>query len=433
MLKEIRARLQFLLDVGLEYLTLARGATSLAGGEAQIRLATQDRVRLVGVLYILDEPSIGLHQRDNQRLIETLVTLRDMGNTLIVVEHDEETIRIADHIVDIGPAPGSTVVGSSPRELLMTSSPNRSRSLATTCRVGAPSRASRRFGIGGSLTGGCDGEQPQGDGRRVPAGDAGGGDRRLREREVVVGQRHPLQGGQIHRLLRRDLPGRHRRLVGVERLDKVIDIDQSPIGRTHAPTPPPIPGSSTMSATCSPRHRGTSPHTWGGSPSTSRGRCEACMGDGTIKIEMHFLPDVYVPCEVCGGRRYNRDTLQILWKGHTIAEILAMSVEEALGFFENQPKIVRILQTIYDVGLGYIRLGQPATTLSGGEAQRIKLASELGRRSTGSTFYILDEPTPGSTSRTSANFSACCSGWSMPATPWSSSSTTSTWSSRPIG
>jgi excinuclease ABC subunit A len=401
-LKEIRARLQFLLDVGLDYLTLARGATTLAGGEAQrIRLATQIGSGLVGVLYILDEPSIGLHQRDNQRLIETLVRLRDMGNTLIVVEHDEETIRIADHIVDIGPGAGEhggRIVAEGSLDDLI-AEPESITGDYLSGRRSIPVPPTRRIGIGGSLTvvgatennlKGMDVEFPLG--MLVAVTGVSGSGKSSLVNDILSKALH-------HRLHRaRDLPGRHRRLVGVERLDKVIDIDQSPIGRTPRSNPATYTGvfdhvRNLFASTPEARARGYMPGRF--SFNVKGGRCEACMGDGTIKIEMHFLPDVYVPCEVCGGRRYNRDTLQILWKGHTIAEILAMSVEEALGFFENQPKIVRILQTIYDVGLGYIRLGQPATTLSGGEAQRIKLASELGRRSTGSTFYILDEPTTG--------------------------------------
>ena len=401
-LKEIRARLQFLLDVGLDYLTLARGATTLAGGEAQrIRLATQIGSGLVGVLYILDEPSIGLHQRDNQRLIETLVRLRDMGNTLIVVEHDEETIRIADHIVDIGPGAGEhggRIVAEGTLDDLI-AEPESITGDYLSGRRSIPVPPTRRIGIGGSLTvvgatennlKGMDVEFPLG--MLVAVTGVSGSGKSSLVNDILSKALH-------HRLHRaRDLPGRHRRLVGVERLDKVIDIDQSPIGRTPRSNPATYTGvfdhvRNLFASTPEARARGYMPGRF--SFNVKGGRCEACMGDGTIKIEMHFLPDVYVPCEVCGGRRYNRDTLQILWKGHTIAEILAMSVEEALGFFENQPKIVRILQTIYDVGLGYIRLGQPATTLSGGEAQRIKLASELGRRSTGSTFYILDEPTTG--------------------------------------
>ena len=401
-LKEIRARLQFLLDVGLEYLSLARGATTLAGGEAQrIRLATQIGSGLVGVLYILDEPSIGLHQRDNQRLIETLVRLRDMGNTLIVVEHDEDTIRIADHIVDIGPGAGEhggRIVAEGSLEDLV-NEPESITGDYLSGRRSIPTPPTRRIGIGGSLTvvgatennlKGMDVEFPLG--MLVAVTGVSGSGKSSLVNDILSKALH-------HRLHRaRDLPGRHRRILGVERLDKVIDIDQSPIGRTPRSNPATYTGvfdqvRSLFASTPEARARGYLPGRF--SFNVKGGRCEACMGDGTIKIEMHFLPDVYVPCEVCGGKRYNRDTLQILWKGHTIAEVLAMSVEEALGFFENQPKIVRILQTIYDVGLGYIRLGQPATTLSGGEAQRIKLASELGRRSTGRTFYILDEPTTG--------------------------------------
>ena len=355
----------------------------------------------MGVLYILDEPSIGLHQRDNQRLIETLVRLRDMGNTLIVVEHDEDTIRIADHIVDIGPGAGEhggRIVAEGSLEDLV-NEPESITGDYLSGRRSIPMPPTRRIGIGGSLTvvgatennlKGMDVEFPLG--MLVAVTGVSGSGKSSLVNDILSKALH-------HRLHRaRDLPGRHRRILGVERLDKVIDIDQSPIGRTPRSNPATYTGvfdqvRSLFASTPEARARGYLPGRF--SFNVKGGRCEACMGDGTIKIEMHFLPDVYVPCEVCGGKRYNRDTLQILWKGHTIAEVLAMSVEEALGFFENQPKIVRILQTIYDVGLGYIRLGQPATTLSGGEAQRIKLASELGRRSTGRTFYILDEPTTG--------------------------------------
>jgi excinuclease ABC subunit A len=401
-LKEIRARIRFLLDVGLDYLTLSRSAATLAGGEAQrIRLATQIGSGLVGVLYILDEPSIGLHQRDNQRLIETLLRLKDLGNTLIVVEHDEETIRVADHIVDIGPGAGEhggrIVVQGTLDDVLDNSESLTGDYLAGRRQIETP--LLRRSGNGDEITvlgatennlQGIDVTFPLGVFTAV-TGVSGSGKSTLIE-EILW----KSLAAKVNRA--RVVPGRHKRIAGIEAIDKVIDIDQSPIGRTprsNAATYTKVFDHIRMlfSQTPESRARGYKPGRF--SFNVSGGRCEACKGDGTIKIEMHFLPDVYVPCEVCGGKRYNRETLEILWKGHNISEVLEMSVEEALGFFENQPKIVRVLQTLYDVGLGYIRLGQPATTLSGGEAQRIKLASELGKRSTGKTFYILDEPTTG--------------------------------------
>jgi excinuclease ABC subunit A len=401
-LKEIRARIKFLLDVGLDYLSLSRSAATLAGGEAQrIRLATQIGSGLVGVLYILDEPSIGLHQRDNQRLIETLLRLRDLGNTLIVVEHDEETIRIADHILDIGPGAGehggSIVAEGTLDDITGASDSMTGDYLAGRRQIEVP--LIRRQGDGDAIKVlGASENNLQGLDVTVPlgvftavTGVSGSGKSTLVE-EILW----KTLANKVNRA--RVVPGRHKKVEGVELIDKVIDIDQSPIGRTPRSNPATYTKlfdhiRSLFSQTQEARARGYKPGRF--SFNVSGGRCEACKGDGTIKIEMHFLPDVYVPCEVCGGNRYNRETLEILWKGHNISEILEMSVEEALGFFENQPKIVRILQTLYDVGLGYVRLGQPATTLSGGEAQRIKLASELGKRSTGKTFYILDEPTTG--------------------------------------
>jgi excinuclease ABC subunit A len=401
-LKEVRARVQFLLDVGLDYLTLSRSAATLAGGEAQrIRLATQIGSGLVGVLYILDEPSIGLHQRDNQRLIETLLRLRDLGNTLIVVEHDEDTIRVADHIIDIGPGAGEHgghVVAEGTLEDI-TAQPSSLTGDYLAGRRQIPVPFIRRQGNGEAITihgatennlQGIDVSFPLGVFTAV-TGVSGSGKSTLIE-EILW----KTLANRVNRA--RVVPGRHKKVEGIELIDKVIDIDQSPIGRTPRSNPATYTKlfdhiRTLFSQTPEARARGYKPGRF--SFNVKGGRCESCAGDGTIKIEMHFLPDVYVPCEVCGGRRYNRETLEILWKGHNISEVLEMSVEEALGFFENQPKIVRILQTLYDVGLGYVRLGQPATTLSGGEAQRIKLASELGKRSTGRTFYILDEPTTG--------------------------------------
>ncbi|MEA2001965.1 MAG: excinuclease ABC subunit UvrA [Actinomycetota bacterium] len=400
--KEIKARLSFLLDVGLDYLTLLRSAATLAGGEAQrIRLATQIGSGLVGVLYILDEPSIGLHQRDNQRLIETLLRLRDLGNTLIVVEHDEETIRVADHIVDIGPgagAHGGKIVAEGTLETITSSAESLTGDyLAGRRSIAVPEV--RRIGSGGGILiegasennlSNIDVEFPLAK-FTVVTGVSGSGKSSLVEEILSKGLHHELHAAHT-------LPGKHRRLSGTDQVDKVINIDQSPIGRTprsNAATYTKVFGRirELFTATTDARMRGYKPGRF--SFNVAGGRCETCKGDGTIRIEMHFLPDVYIPCEVCKGRRYNRDTLQITFKGHSIADVLDMSVEEALHFFENQPRIARVLETLFDVGLGYIRLGQPAPTLSGGEAQRVKLASELGKRSTGSTFYILDEPTTG--------------------------------------
>ncbi len=400
--KEVLSRLEFLVDVGLDYLTLARSAATLAGGEAQrIRLATQIGSGLVGVLYILDEPSIGLHQRDNRRLIETLLRLRDLGNTLIVVEHDEETIRSADYIVDIGPGAGEfggnivaegTLEDVEAEESSLTGeymAGRRTVPIPGTRRIGN-GEAVRVLGARENNLKGIDVRFPLGTFVAV-TGVSGSGKSSLVE-EILSKTLH----AELHGA--RALPGRHDGISGLEQLDKVINIDQSPIGRT------PRSNAATytkvfdrirelFAATPDARMRGYKPGRF--SFNVSGGRCETCKGDGTLRIEMHFLPDVYIPCEMCKGRRYNRDTLEVLFKGHSIADVLAMSIEEGLVFFENQPKIARIIQTLYDVGLGYIKLGQPAPTLSGGEAQRVKLSSELGKRSTGRTFYILDEPTTG--------------------------------------
>jgi excinuclease ABC subunit A len=401
-IKEILARMNFLLDVGLDYLTLMRSAATLAGGEAQrIRLATQIGSGLVGVLYILDEPSIGLHQRDNRRLIETLVRLRDLGNTLIVVEHDLETIKTADHIVDIGPGAGEhggrIVAEGSIADLTAEPASVTGDYLAGRREIAIP--GSRRIGTGPELVvRGAEEHNLQGMDVAFPLGKfiavtgvSGSGKSTLVQETLSKALHAELHGS-------RPLPGRHRGLDGVEHIDKIINIDQSPIGRTPRSnavtyTKAFDPIRQLFASTPDAKQRGYQPGRF--SFNVAGGRCEVCKGDGTLKIEMHFLPDVYIPCETCEGRRYNRDTLEVTFKGHSIADVLDMSIEEALHFFENQPRIARILGTLYDVGLGYIRLGQPAPTLSGGEAQRVKLAAELAKRSTGSTLYVLDEPTTG--------------------------------------
>ncbi len=401
-LKEIRARLGFLLDVGLDYLNLSRSAATLAGGEAQrIRLASQVGSGLVGVLYVLDEPSIGLHQRDNRRLIDTLLRMRDLGNTVMVVEHDEETIRVADHVVDIGPGAGErggTIVHSGPLEgLLEVEESVTGQYLSGRKTIAVPRM--RRLGDGTRLT------------------VRGARENNLADIDVVFPLRRfvcvtgvsgsgksSLVNEILHRALMQHIyrskapPGRHTRIDGAGHLDKVIAIDQSPIGRTPRSNPATYTGvfdhvRKLFANTAESRVRGYMPGRF--SFNVKGGRCEACRGDGTIRIEMHFLPDVYVPCEVCKGRRYNRDTLEVTFKGRNIAEVLDMPCSDALEFFANQPAIARHMGTLVDVGLGYVRLGQPAPTLSGGEAQRVKLSSELAKRSTGHTMYILDEPTTG--------------------------------------
>jgi excinuclease ABC subunit A len=392
----------FLLDVGLDYLTLSRSAGTLAGGEAQrIRLASQIGSGLVGVLYVLDEPSIGLHQRDNHRLIETLLRLRELGNTVMVVEHDEDTIRVADHVVDIGPGAGehggSVVYEGAVAGLLKSKASITGQYLARKRTIPVP--GFRRIGNGNRLL------------------VKGAREHNLRNIDVafplgkfvaVAGVSGSGKSTLVNDILYRSLmqriyrsktpPGLHTRIDGIDHLDKVINIDQSPIGRTPRSNPATYTGvfdhiRKLFAQTQEARVRGYQPGRF--SFNVKGGRCEACAGDGTIKIEMHFLPDVYVPCEVCKGARYNRDTLDIEFKGKNIAEVLDLSCEEALEFFANQPNISRHLQTIVDVGLGYVRLGQPAPTLSGGEAQRVKLSSELTKRGTGHTIYMLDEPTTG--------------------------------------
>ena len=401
-LKEIHARLNFLLDVGLDYLTLSRAAGTLSGGEAQrIRLATQIGSGLMGVLYILDEPSIGLHQRDNNRLLATLRHLRDLGNTLIVVEHDEDTMYAADHIIDIGPGAGEhggeVVAEGTAEEIMKNPASITGQYLARRKFIPVP--AERRKGNGNALeiVGAAENNLkninvkfPLGT-LTLVTGVSGSG------KSTLVNE--ILYRGVASRLYRaKGKPGKHKKIKGLEHIDKVINIDQQPIGRTPRSNPATYTGvfdaiRDLFSQVSESRMRGYKAGRF--SFNVKGGRCEACRGDGILKIEMQFLPDVYVPCEVCKGARYNRETLEVHYKGKTIAEVLDMTIEEAVTFFQNVPRIARKLEIIRDVGLGYIRLGQPATTLSGGEAQRVKLATELSKRSTGKTLYILDEPTTG--------------------------------------
>lgn len=400
-LKEIRARIGFLKDVGLEYLSLSRGTASLSGGEAQrIRLATQIGSGLVGVCYILDEPSIGLHQRDNDKLLSALKNLRDLGNTLIVVEHDEDTMLAADYVVDIGPGAGShggeVVACGTAEEIMKVKESVTGQYLSGALKIPVPKE------------------------RRKPAGwlkVKGAAENNLKNIDVdiplgiftcVTGVSGSGKSSLVNEILykvlakklnrARTIPGKYKKITGIEQLDKVIDIDQSPIGRTPRSNPATYTGVFDMirdlfAGTADARAKGYKKGRF--SFNVKGGRCEACSGDGIIKIEMHFLPDVYVPCEVCGGKRYNRETLDVKYKGKSIYDVLDMTVEEAVKFFENVPSVRNKIQTLYDVGLSYVKLGQPSTTLSGGEAQRIKLATELSRRSTGKTIYILDEPTTG--------------------------------------
>src|SRR5229473_2014506 len=401
-LKEIRERLQFLVDVGLDYLSLARAADSLSGGEAQrIRLATQIGSKLMGVLYILDEPSIGLHQRDNRKLINTLLTLRDIGNTLIVIEHDEETIRTADYVVDIGPGAGEhggKIVAAGTLDDILESRESITGAYLRGERS-IPLPSGRRTGNGSMLVvrGATENNLKNIDvyfplGELICVAGVSGSGKSTLLSDIVY--RRLAQ----HFFRAKDRPGAHREISGLGFIDKVINVDQSPIGRTPRSNPATYTGVFTyirelFAQLPEARVRGYKPGRF--SFNVKGGRCEACEGDGIIKIEMHFLPDVYVPCEVCKGARYNRDTLDITFKGKNIAEVLDLSIEDALAFFSHQPTIVRHLQTLFDVGLGYVRLGQPAPTLSGGEAQRVKLASELAKKATGKTVYILDEPTTG--------------------------------------
>ena len=400
-LKEIRARLQFLLDVGLDYLTLSRATGTLSGGEAQrIRLATQIGSGLVGVAYILDEPSIGLHQRDNDKLLGTLKHLRDLGNTVIVVEHDEDTMFAADHIVDIGPGAGEhggEVIAEGTAEEIM-QVPESITGAYLSGRIRIPVPEERRKPTGWLKIVGAQENNLKNIDVKIPLGvmtcvtGVSGSGKSSLVNEIL----YKYLAKKLNRA--RTIPGKHKKIEGVEQLDKVINIDQSPIGRTPRSNPATYTGvfdqiRDLFAATQDAKERGYKKGRF--SFNVKGGRCEACSGDGILKIEMHFLPDVYVPCEVCGGKRYNRETLEVHYKGKSIYDVLNMTVEEALTFFENVPSIRRKIETLYDVGLSYLRLGQPSTTLSGGEAQRIKLATELSKRSTGKTVYILDEPTTG--------------------------------------
>jgi excinuclease ABC subunit A len=402
-LKEIQERLNFLLDVGLDYLSLERPSGSLSGGEAQrIRLATQIGAGLVGVLYVLDEPSIGLHQRDNHRLIETLVRLRDLGNTLIVVEHDEDTIRTADWVVDIGPGAGEhggqivhtgSVQGLLEHPDSLTGQYLSGRREIPMPAVRRPRTKGRTLTVHGAREHNLqdiDVSFPLGLFVSV-TGVSGSGKSTLVNDILYTALAKQIYGS-------RAVPGRHRKISGTDQVDKVIHVDQSPIGRTPRSNPATYTGvfdhiRKLFASTPEAKMRGYLQGRF--SFNVKGGRCEACSGDGTIKIEMNFLPDVYVPCEVCHGARYNRETLEVHFKGKTIAEVLDMPIEEAAEFFSAVPAIARHMKTLCEVGLGYVRLGQPATTLSGGEAQRVKLSSELQKRSTGSTVYVLDEPTTG--------------------------------------
>lgn len=401
-LKEIDSRLGFLISVGLDYLTLSRAAGTLSGGEAQrIRLATQIGSSLVGVLYILDEPSIGLHQRDNAKLIDTLKGMRDIGNTLIVVEHDEETMLSADYIVDIGPGPGEhggeVVFAGTPEEIMTDEKSITGKYLSGREYIAVPAKR-REIGENWLQIRGARANNLKNVNVDIPLGVF----------TCVTGVSGSGKSSLVNEVLKKTLlrdlnrartrPGEHDEILGIDKLDKIIDIDQSPIGRTPRSNPATYTGlfdliRDVFAQTPDAKMRGYTNGRF--SFNVKGGRCEACRGDGILKIEMHFLPDIYVPCEVCGGKRYNRETLEVKYKGKTIADVLDMTVEEALKFFAPLPKLARKLQTLYDVGLGYIRLGQSSTTLSGGEAQRVKLATELARRDTGRTLYVLDEPTTG--------------------------------------
>jgi excinuclease ABC subunit A len=400
-LKEIKGRLQFLVDVGLDYLSLSRATGTLSGGEAQrIRLATQIGSGLVGVAYIMDEPSIGLHQNDNDKLLATLKHLRDLGNTLIVVEHDEDTMRAADYVVDIGPGAGEHgghVIATGTAEDIM-KNPNSITGKYLSGEIKIPVPKTRRKPKGFLKVVGAKENNLKNIDVKVPIGvltcvtGVSGSGKSSLVNEIL----YKSLARKLNRA--RTIPGKCKKIEGMEQLDKVINIDQSPIGRTPRSNPATYTGMFDMirdlfAATTDAKERGYKKGRF--SFNVKGGRCEACSGDGILKVEMHFLPDVYVPCEVCGGKRYNRETLEVHYKGKTIYDVLEMTVEEALDFFKNVPRILNKVQTLYDVGLGYLKLGQPSTTLSGGEAQRIKLATELSKRSTGKTIYVLDEPTTG--------------------------------------
>ena len=401
MLKEIKARISFLIDVGLDYLSLSRATGTLSGGEAQrIRLATQIGSGLVGVAYILDEPSIGLHQRDNDKLLKTLLHLRDLGNSVLVVEHDEDTMRAADCIVDIGPGAGEhggQIVAVGTAEEIM-KNPESITGAYLSGRLQIPVPDQRRTPTGWITVRGAEENNLKKIDVSFPLGvmtcvtGVSGSGKSSLVNEIL----YKALAKKLNRA--RTIPGKHKCIEGVEQLDKIIAIDQSPIGRTPRSNPATYTGvfdliRDLFASTADAKAKGYNKGRF--SFNVKGGRCEACSGDGIIKIEMHFLPDVYVPCEVCGGKRYNRETLEVKYKGKSIYDVLDMTVEDALKFFENVPSITRKIQTLYDVGLGYVRLGQPSTELSGGEAQRIKLATELSKRSTGKTIYILDEPTTG--------------------------------------
>ena len=401
-LKELNKRLQFLIDVGLDYLTLARSAGSLSGGEAQrIRLATQIGSGLTGVLYILDEPSIGLHQRDNDKLLATLKKLRDLGNTLIVVEHDEDTMYAADQIIDIGPGAGvhggNVIAQGTAEEIKQISDSITGQYLSGKKKILVPEKRRKSNKKSIEIIGARE-NNLKNLSVKIPLGQfvcvtgvSGSGKSTLINEILYKSLAKEINGSN-------EKPGAHKEIKGIENIDKIINIDQSPIGRTPRSNPATYTGvfdfiRDIFASTNEAKMRGYEKGRF--SFNVQGGRCEACSGDGIIKIEMHFLPDVYVPCEVCKGKRYNSETLQVKYKGKTISDVLDMTVEEALEFFKNVPRIHSKIQTLYDVGLGYIRLGQPSTTLSGGEAQRIKLATELSKKATGKTLYILDEPTTG--------------------------------------
>ena len=400
-LKEIRARVTFLIDVGLDYLTLTRATGSLSGGEAQrIRLATQIGSGLVGVAYILDEPSIGLHQRDNDKLLKTLLHLKDLGNSVLVVEHDEDTMRAADCIIDIGPGAGehggNVVAVGTANQIMKCKDSITGAYLSGRIKIPVPEE--RRKPTGYLTVRGAKENNLKNIDVTFPLGvmtcvtGVSGSGKSSLVNEIL----YKSLAKKLNRA--RTIPGRHKCIEGVEQLDKIIAIDQSPIGRTPRSNPATYTGvfdliRDLFASTSDAKAKGYSKGRF--SFNVKGGRCEACSGDGIIKIEMHFLPDVYVPCEVCGGKRYNRETLDVKYKGKSIYDVLNMTVEEALKFFENVPSISRKIATLYDVGLSYIRLGQPSTELSGGEAQRIKLATELSKRGTGKTIYLLDEPTTG--------------------------------------